>query len=56
MTLMTLVLILLLIVVLGGGGYMYNTGAWTGLSPIGVILIVLIVVLLLGHNGHALLR
>jgi hypothetical protein len=46
-----LILVLLLVLALGGGGWGYSRFGSAGLSPAGIILLVLVVLWFTGHLG-----
>jgi hypothetical protein len=46
---LTILLIVLLVLALGGGGWGYSRYGWAGMSPAGIILLVLVVLLFMGR-------
>lgn len=47
--LVTIFVILLILFALGGGGYGYNRYGWVGVSPAGLILVILAILYFTGH-------
>jgi hypothetical protein len=44
-----IILIVLLVLALGGGGWGYSRYGWAGVSPVGIILFILVILYVTGH-------